>query len=213
MKKYIWSIIWVFGLISFVGCAKTTLAETPNATQRPNQWAISIEKTGISNFFRVDQKLYRSAQPKPGDFEKLYAMGIHRILNLQQFHNDQDEIGNLPIKEYRVPISVLNPKYDDLVKAVRYIIQSDAPVLVHCMQGSDRTGAVVVAYRIAIQDWSKENAIKEMIEGGYGYHTAWVKLPELLNSLDIERFRLDIYDKLGSDRKKVFDQRDREKEI
>ena len=119
-------------------------------------------------------------------------MGIHSILNLQQFHNDQNEIGNLPIEEYRVPMSVLDLKYEDLARAVRYIVQSNRPVLVHCMHGSDRTGTVVAAYRIAIQNWSREDAIKEMVKGGYGYHTIWVKLSKLLNSLDIEKFRYDV---------------------
>lgn len=192
MKKNIWNILWVFVLISFVGCTKTSFVETTKINQRPKQWAIPVEKTGILNLYRVDEKLYRSAQPKPGDFEKIYAMGIRSILNLQQFHNDQDEIGILQIEEYRVQMSVLDPKYEDLVRAVRYIVQSDSPVLVHCMKGADRTGLVVAAYRIAIQDWSKENAIKEMTEGGHDHNTKWVKLRKLLYSLDIEQFRYDI---------------------
>lgn len=193
MKNYIWNIIWAFSLLSFMGCTKATLIETPKTTQRPAQWAISIEKSGISNLFRVDQKLYRSAQPKQKGFKQLHEMGIHHILNLREFHKSSDKIGKLPLEEYRVPMSVFDPKYDDLVKAIRYIIQSNTPVLVHCMKGSDRTGTVVAAYRISIQGWSKENAIKEMIEGGYDHNTKWVKLRKLLNSLDIEKFRLDIY--------------------
>jgi len=198
MKIYIWSILWVFGLIGFVGCANTTFAQTTNFNQRPKQWANSVENTKIKNLYRVDQKLYRSAQPKPGDFEKIYAIGIRSTLNLQKFHTDQDEIGNLPIEEYRVPMSALNPKYENLVKAVGYIVQSDTPVLVHCRRGSDRTGTVIAAYRIAVQGWSKESAIKEMVEGGYGYHTTFVKLPQLLYSLDIDKFQHDVYSEIGT---------------
>ncbi len=194
MKKYIWSILWIFAFTGFVGCTNNALIEMLNTNQHTNKWAIRVGKSKISNFYRVDHKLYRSAQLKEDDFKELYRMGIYRVLNLQQHHHDQDEIGSLPIEEYRVQMSVFAPKYDDLVKAIRYIEQSDTPVLVHCMKGSDRTGTVVAAYRIAIHNWSKEDAVKEMIGGGYGHNTKWVKLHELLNSLDIEKFRRDISD-------------------
>ncbi len=49
MKRFIWSILWVFVVISFVGCTKTTFAETTKVNQRPKQWAIPVEKTEIKN--------------------------------------------------------------------------------------------------------------------------------------------------------------------
>ncbi len=192
MKKYIWGIIGIFIFMSFAGCTKNTFIEILREIQRPNQWAVSIKKSGVSNLFRVDQKLYRSAQPKPGDFEELYALGIRYSLNLQQYHNDQNEIGDLQIEEYRVPMSVFAPSYDELVKSVRFIMKADAPVLVHCLKGSDRTGVVVAAYRIAGQNWGKQEAIKEMKEGGYGYNESWTNLFKLINFLDVKQFRYDV---------------------
>ena len=70
MKKIIWSTLWDICFISFVGCTKTTLPKTTQLDQRPTQWAIAVKKTKIKNLYRVDEKLYRSAQPKPGDFDK-----------------------------------------------------------------------------------------------------------------------------------------------
>lgn len=43
-------------------------------------------------------------------------------------------------------------------------------MVVHCWHGSDRTGAVIAAYRIVQQGWSQHDAIDEMINGGYGFH-------------------------------------------
>jgi hypothetical protein len=41
-------------------------------------------------------------------------------------------------------------------------------------------------YRIAVQGWSKEAAIEEMVRGGYGFHGVWENLKEYVAELDIE---------------------------
>ena len=128
-----------------------------------------------------------------------WAYILYSISNNFIMTKRRSEVFQLKSIVYRM--SVLDPKYEDLVKAVSYIVQSDTPILVHCMQGSDRTGTVIAAYRMAIQGWSKESAIKEMTEGGYGFNTLWVKLTKLLNSLDIDKFRQDIYDTLKNSKK------------
>ncbi len=41
-------------------------------------------------------------------------------------------------------------------------------------------------YRIAVQGWTKEEAIREMTAGGYGFHEVFDNLPEWIEELDIE---------------------------
>lgn len=41
-------------------------------------------------------------------------------------------------------------------------------------------------YRIVIEGWTKEEAIREMIDGGYGFHSIWAYLPVWIRNLDIE---------------------------
>jgi hypothetical protein len=41
-------------------------------------------------------------------------------------------------------------------------------------------------YRIAVQGWRKEEAIKEMTQGGFGFHGIWHNLIRWINSLDVE---------------------------
>jgi tyrosine-protein phosphatase SIW14 len=66
-------------------------------------------------------------------------------------------------------------------------------LLLHCKQGSDRTGYIVAAYRMAVMNWTKEEAIREFKKGGYGYHeAAFPNIVRLLEALDIERLKLDI---------------------
>ena len=61
-----------------------------------------------------------------------------------------------------------------------------APVLLHCYQGSDRTGMLTAMYRIVVQGWTKEAAIEEMKEGGYGFSAVWNNLVRWIEKADIE---------------------------
>ena len=84
---------------------------------------------------------------------------------------------------------------EQLIDALRIIKNRKGPVLLHCWHGSDRTGATVAAYRIVFNNWTKGQAIDEMINGGYGYHInvypQLIPLIEKLNIVDIKK-ELDI---------------------
>ena len=78
---------------------------------------------------------------------------------------------------------------DDILEGLRIILQADGPVLVHCQHGADRTGTLMAAYRMVVQGWPREAAIKEMLEGDYGYHAVWGNLITLLENMDITAMR------------------------
>ncbi|MCP4369159.1 MAG: dual specificity protein phosphatase family protein [Deltaproteobacteria bacterium] len=63
--------------------------------------------------------------------------------------------------------------------------------LVRCQHGADRTGTMCALYRVAVQGWTKEEAIREMTEGGFGFHEVWKILPSWIKELDIESIRKD----------------------
>jgi hypothetical protein len=44
-------------------------------------------------------------------------------------------------------------------------------------------------YRIAVQGWSKDEAIEEMTKGNFGFHEVWDNLLEYIRGLDIEKIR------------------------
>ena len=47
-------------------------------------------------------------------------------------------------------------------------------------------------YRIAVQNWTKEEAIREMVEGYYNFHEVWKNLPKWIQELDIPSIRKDV---------------------
>jgi protein tyrosine/serine phosphatase len=160
---------------------------------RQAYWAQPVKQISLENFHKVDERLYRSAQPTQEDFKKLEKFGIAYDLNLRQFHDDTSKLEGTSIKYYHIPINTSKMSYEQLVDAVGYLASRDGKTLVHCLHGSDRTGTVVAGYRIALEGWSKDKAIDEFINGGYGYHAFWfTNLPKLLESLDVEKFKKDV---------------------
>ncbi len=46
--------------------------------------------------------------------------------------------------------------------------------------------------KITAQGWSKEEAIKERTEGGFGYHSIWKGLIEYIRDLDVDALKRQI---------------------
>lgn len=71
-----------------------------------------------------------------------------------------------------IPVSGWLPPSDNQV--VQFLkLFHDSPnqrVFVHCYYGDDRTGVMVAAYRIARQNWTADQAVKEMYFFGFHYY-------------------------------------------
>ena len=48
---------------------------------------------------------------------------------------------------------------------------------------------MIAVYRIAVQGWSKAEAIREMTQGGYGFHRTRGNLPRWIQKLNIDRLK------------------------
>lgn len=159
-------------------------------TARPAQWAVPIKEAGLPNFHKVSDDLYRGAQPEKEGIPVLKKMGIKTIVNLRNFHSDKDEIGDIEIGYERIPMNAWSVSEEYVIAFLKIVTDKDkTPVFVHCLHGADRTGMMNAVYRMVVQGWSKEEALKEMKEGGYGYHEIWKNIPRFLEGLDIEKLR------------------------
>jgi len=159
-------------------------------TNRPSRWANPLRLEGVPNLHKVSDGLYRSAQPTAIGMQNLKKLGIKTVINLRSFHSDRDELEGTGLEYEHLYMKAWHPEYKE---AVRFLeIATDpkrAPVVVHCLHGADRTGTMCAVYRIVAQDWSKEEAIKEMTGGGFHFHNIWTNLPEWINELNIESLR------------------------
>ena len=157
---------------------------------RPEKWAQPIRMEGVPNLHKVTDNLYRSAQPTAEGMGNLKKMGVETIVNLRSFHTDRDEIGNTGLAYEHIYMKAWHPEEEEIVRFLQIVTHPEkGPVLVHCQHGADRTGTMCAVYRIAIQGWTREEAVKEMTEGGFGFHEAWVNLVPWIHKLDIGRIK------------------------
>ncbi|MGV6818771.1 MAG: phosphatase domain-containing putative toxin [Thiotrichales bacterium] len=166
--------------VVFFSISCTTL---PERSPRPQSWAQPVQAEGVPNLYQVDKRLYRSAQPLRNGMQSLSDFGIATVLNLRYTQTDRHLANAQGLTLLHLPMLANHISPDELRKAVDLIVQADSPVLVHCLHGADRTGAVVAAYRILQQGWSAEAALDELQYGGYGYHY-WL-FPNLLKSVSV----------------------------
>ncbi len=160
------------------------------STNRPTSWAQPIDLAGVPNLHQVSTNLYRSAQPTTQGMRNLSQKGIRTVVNLRSFHSDRDEIKGTGLGYEHINMKAWHPEHKEIVRFLQIVTDPKrTPVLVHCQHGADRTGTMCAVYRVAVQGWTKEAAIREMTEGGFGFHGVWKNLPTWIAQLDIESIR------------------------
>jgi protein tyrosine/serine phosphatase len=182
-------LVAVIGIFALVLLNIANGAET-SPTNRPARWAIPMQMEGVPNLHKVSDTLYRSAQPSAAGMKNLKAMGIETVINLRSFHSDRDEIGDTGLAYEHIHMKAWHAEEEDAVKFLQIVTNPKRrPVLVHCQHGADRTGTMCALSRVAVGGWTKEEALEEMTQGGFGFHGIWDNLIQWINGLDIDRIK------------------------
>lgn len=170
------------------------------STNRPASWAQRIVLEGVPNLHQVSTNLYRSAQPTAQGMQSLKEKGVATVVNLRSFHSDRDHIGEAGLAYEHIYMKAWHPEREELVRFLQIVTDPKrTPVLVHCQHGADRTGTMCALYRVAVEGWTKEEAIREMTQGGFGFHEVWGNLPSWIADLDVESIRRDAGIKIGTE--------------
>jgi protein tyrosine/serine phosphatase len=190
-QVYLW-----LGLCSLTFSLNPKLAlAVDEALSRPSEWASPLQAEGVHNFYKVSEHLYRSAQPDEVGYQAIAQLGVGTILNLRQYHLDhppvEPEVQAIQFKH--VSMNAGNFTEQQVLEALTVIAESPKPVLVHCLHGSDRTGTIVAMYRMVCQGWNKQQALDELMTGGYGYHRFFSNIPEFIESVDVSALRAQIH--------------------
>ncbi len=168
-----------------------TLASALAAQARPDTWANPITQPALPNLHEISRTLYRSAQPLAGAQLALDELGIKTVVSLRRSADDPTLLPDA--KRVHAPIESWDVDHVEVMRALRAILDPEnQPVLLHCRHGADRTGTVIAAYRILVEDWTPEAAITEMREGGFRYHAVWTNMIRYLRKLDVTAARVEL---------------------
>jgi protein tyrosine phosphatase (PTP) superfamily phosphohydrolase (DUF442 family) len=164
--------------------------ESPDTNQASRDWAAEINLPGVPNLHKVSVDLYRGAQPSKEGFKELEKLGIKTVINLRAFHSDRDKIKGTKLNYEHINMTAWHPENEDVMRFLRIVTDANlTPIFVHCQHGADRTGTMCAIYRVAMQGWSKDEAIEEMTKGGFGFHSVFKNLPDYINRLDIDKIK------------------------
>jgi hypothetical protein len=111
--------------------------------------------------------LVRGGQPDEQGFMALQkACGIRTVVNLNSCTaaSEGPMVTKLGMRYIPLPTSAFAPDPCTYLKFLEIAAnqQENAPVYVHCKAGMDRTGMAVAAYRVVVQGWSSDEAMKDL---------------------------------------------------
>jgi tyrosine-protein phosphatase SIW14 len=171
-QRFLSHKVWEAALAATLICAITL---TAGAIPNHKQTAGGRVAVDIENFGKVNDHIYRGAQPKGRDYGQLAALGVKTIVDLREdakdyARSDAERAGlryiNLPMKEKSYPRADAAERFLQIVND-----QANWPVFVHCAGGRHRTGVMTAVYRMSVDGWDINRAYQEMEQ--YDFSTSW----------------------------------------
>ena len=157
--RHVWLVAALLLEGALTGCATTH-----------NSLATAVP---LPNFFKVDEELYRGAQPTPEGFRQLQALGIKTIVSLRALRPSEQQavrrqVESLGMRWVWLPMRMYWRPTEEQVREFLAVAMdpSNQPVFVHCQHGEDRTGSLVAVYRVVKQGWRPEAAYQEALALG-----------------------------------------------
>lgn len=160
-------------------------------------WAQPVALAGVPNLHRVTPLIYRSAQPDAEGFRNLAAFGVKTVINVRRSVDDSPLAAGSGLQTLHIKITTRHIRDENgakIVLALRALrdAQANGPVLVHCTHGADRTRMIIALWRMLYQGWSRDDALNELQNGGFGFHHVWVNIPRYIREVDLANLRARI---------------------
>ena len=160
---------------AFVRAQDKPQAITPSVMS--SAYGDKLKINGIPNPGKINDSLYRGAQPNAQGREELKKLGITTIIDLRAEDRpksewEKKEAERLGIHFVQIPIAgFAAPTNEEVVQFLSLVRDPQQKVFVHCLLGEDRTGVFIATYRMSVQRWPVTQALHEM--NSFGFNGFW----------------------------------------
>ena len=122
--------------------------------------------------------------------KQLQARGIKTVISLRALHSDKGVVAGTGLKSVRMKMEPWHSDEDEAIFFLKATTDTDnLPAFVHCERGADRTGVLCAMYRVVVCGWTKEQALDEMKDGGFGYNPVWKELVTFVEKSDVNKIK------------------------
>lgn len=129
----------------------------------------------VKNFGQMDERFFRGAQPKEGDYKDLAALGVKTIIDLRDDPTSYEarDAEAAGMRYVNIPMSDSGRPRDEQIDQFLKLANdpSTGKFFVHCAGGRHRTGVMGAVYRMTKYGWDFNQAYKEM--ENYDFYTRW----------------------------------------
>jgi protein tyrosine/serine phosphatase len=177
-----------FSVLVAAGLLTTCLNEDDGTLPLPG---ISKEllPAGVEKFQKLDDMLYRGAQPDGRGFRDLERkLGIRTVIDLRNHHGETKMLAGTSLAYNNIGMKAWHAEDEDVIEFLKLVKHKwKGPFFIHCKHGVDRTGFMCAIYRIVAQGWDKEKALAERRR--FRPHRIWKNLERYIRKMDVEAIR------------------------
>jgi protein tyrosine phosphatase (PTP) superfamily phosphohydrolase (DUF442 family) len=163
---------------SVLGVQLQSIAESASPPPKPrtehtregHAMARKILLKGVGHFAEITPTLYRGSQPTHDGFKELAKMGIQIVVDVRGTKRDGErkQVRKFGMEYVSIPWHCPFPKDEVFARFLKLLRDNPGKrVFVHCRLGDDRDGMMIASYRMAIEAWSAEEAMREMQTFGF----------------------------------------------
>lgn len=157
---------------------------------------LKFQDIKIKNFGQMDERFFRGAQPKEGDYKDLAALGIKTIIDLQDdptsYEKQAAEAAGM--RYVNIPMSSTSRPREEQIEHFLKLANDPATgsFFVHCAGGRHRTGVMGAVYRMSHDGWDFDRAYQEMKD--YDFYTRFGhgSLKDYVQDYDVHQRSIEV---------------------